>query len=64
AYEKFEINKLHPGDIIIATNLAGRGTHLDTSDKLEENGGLHVVTTYLPTNIRSEMQAFGRELLV
>ncbi|CAF1574965.1 unnamed protein product, partial [Didymodactylos carnosus] len=59
-YEKFEINKLHPCDIIIATNLVGTGTHLDTSDKLEENGGLHVITTYLPTNIRIEKQAFGR----
>ncbi|CAF0958688.1 unnamed protein product [Adineta steineri] len=60
AYEDFKIDELNPGDIIIATNLAGRGTDLETSKKLEENGGLHVITTYLPTNIRIEMQAFGR----
>ncbi|CAF1099219.1 unnamed protein product [Adineta steineri] len=60
AYEDFKIDQLTPGDIIIATNLAGRGTDLETSDKLEENGGLHVIATYLPTNIRIEMQAFGR----
>ncbi|CAF1146824.1 unnamed protein product [Adineta steineri] len=60
AYEDFKIDQLNPGDIIIATNLAGRGTDLETSDKLEENGGLHVITTYLPSNIRIEMQAFGR----
>ncbi|UJR21058.1 hypothetical protein I4U23_024158 [Adineta vaga] len=60
AYEDFHIDQMNPGDIIIATNLAGRGTDLETSDKLEANGGLHVITTYLPTNIRIEMQAFGR----
>ncbi|CAF0861926.1 unnamed protein product [Didymodactylos carnosus] len=60
AYEKFKIDQLNPGDIILSTNLAGRGTDLDTSEKLEENGGLHVITAYLPTNIQIEMQAFGR----
>jgi preprotein translocase subunit SecA len=60
AYEKFNIDEMSPGDIIIATNLAGRGTDLDTSHILEENGGLHVITAYLPSNVRIEMQAFGR----
>ena len=60
SYEKFDIDKLRPGDVIIATNLAGRGTDLPTSEKLEENGGLHVIITYLPNNLRIEMQGFGR----
>ncbi|CAF1300283.1 unnamed protein product [Didymodactylos carnosus] len=60
AYEDFHIDQLHPGDTLISTNLADRDTDLETSKKLEEKGGLHVITTYLPTNIRIEMQAFGR----
>lgn len=48
------------GDIIIATNLAARGTDIKTSKIVEENGGLHVCVTYLPKNKRVEDQAFGR----
>ncbi|XP_050094873.1 uncharacterized protein LOC126577365 [Anopheles aquasalis] len=63
-YEQFEVakddHKLNPGQIIIATNLAGRGTDIKISEDLNKAGGLHVVLTYLPNNIRIEQQAFGR----
>lgn len=48
------------GDIILATNLAGRGTNFKTNKQLEKNGGLHVFIGFLPCNIRVEEQAFGR----
>lgn len=48
------------GDIIIATNLAGRGTDLKTTAALEKNGGLHVCVAYLPRNQRIQWQAYGR----
>ncbi|XP_041841544.1 protein translocase subunit SecA-like isoform X1 [Melanotaenia boesemani] len=51
---------LEAGDIIIATNLAGRGTDLQISDSVKKAGGLFVVQTFLPRNARVEAQAFGR----
>lgn len=52
--------KIQPGDVVISTNIAGRGTDFKTSDELEANGGLHVIVAFLPCNKRVEDQAFGR----
>ncbi|XP_026016922.1 uncharacterized protein LOC113018071 [Astatotilapia calliptera] len=52
--------ELEAGRVIIATNLAGRGTDLQVSDTVKEAGGLFVVQTFLPKNARVEAQAFGR----
>jgi hypothetical protein len=52
--------KVDVGDIIIATNLAGRGTDLKTTAALEKNGGMHVCIGYLPANLRVQLQAYGR----
>ena len=52
--------KLEPGKVIVATNLAGRGTDLKISKELEENGGLHVIISFVPPNARVEAQAQGR----
>ncbi len=61
-YEQFafEAKQLEIGHVIIATNLAGRGTDIKISDKLLQNGGLHICMTYLPLNERIFMQAMGR----
>lgn len=53
-------NKLEAGDVIVATNLAGRGTDLKISNCVNAAGGLFVVQTFLPKNARVEAQAFGR----
>jgi hypothetical protein len=52
--------KVKIGDIILATNIAGRGTNFRTEEDLEANGGLHVCVGFLPCNLRVEGQAFGR----
>ena len=49
-----------PGDIIIATNLAGRGTDIRLEPEVNEGGGLFCLLTFLPKNRRVELQAFGR----
>lgn len=56
--EKY-IEQILPGEIIIATNLAGRGTDIKT-DEIEHFGGLHIILTFLPPNQRVEEQAMGR----
>ncbi|MCC8399062.1 MAG: hypothetical protein LN563_00505, partial [Rickettsia endosymbiont of Platyusa sonomae] len=46
--------------IIVATNLAGRGTDIKTSSEVEANGGLHVISTFIAKNARDEAQVKGR----
>ncbi|KAF7654671.1 hypothetical protein LDENG_00066340 [Lucifuga dentata] len=52
--------ELKAGEVIIATNLAGRGAHFQISEQVNHAGGLFVVQTFLPKNDRVEAQAFGR----
>ena len=55
-----EAGEIGTGQLIIATNLAGRGTNIKLSDNVKDNGGLHVCLSYLPPNVRVEQQAYGR----
>ena len=39
------------GCIILATNLAGRGTDIQISERVSALGGIHVCLTYLTSNV-------------
>ncbi|XP_023136771.2 uncharacterized protein LOC111575722 isoform X2 [Amphiprion ocellaris] len=60
--EKHNIEKQNfgPGNIIIATNLGGRGTDIHVQHQVNECGGLFVLLTYFPGSQRVERQVFGR----
>ena len=57
---QFLKNSIQIGNIILATNIAARGTDIKISPDLERKGGLHVILTYLPCSERVERQALGR----
>ncbi|XP_062709670.1 uncharacterized protein LOC109402566 [Aedes albopictus] len=57
---KFEKNAVDSGEIIVATNIAGRGTDIKTSKNVEKHGGMCVLVTFLPESFRVEMQNVGR----
>ena len=56
----FEKPQIDSGEIILGTNIAGRGTDLTTSAVVEDHGGLHVCITFLPPSYRVELQNAGR----
>ena len=60
SYEEFTTENIEEKEIFVATNLAGRGTDLKISKNSIQNGGLHVILSFLPLNIRVEQQAYGR----
>ena len=50
SYVKDDVDKLNPGDIMIGTNIIGRGTDFGLTPILFLNGGLHVIVTFLPSS--------------
>ena len=49
-----------PGQITVATNMAGRGTDIKLSRGVVEVGGLHVISTEPHGSGRVDRQLFGR----
>ncbi len=59
--EDYILNNMgHVGNILIATNAAGRGTDIIIDDNSKKNGGLYVIIGFFPKNSRIEFQAIGR----
>ena len=57
---KIVAEELRPGDVIIATHLAGRGTDLKLSPEVINEGGLCVIPTTLSANERADKQIEAR----
>ncbi len=53
-------NAGHAGSIIVATNMAGRGTDIKLDDAAREAGGLHVLLTEIHSAKRIDRQFIGR----
>lgn len=49
-----------PGQVTVATNMAGRGTDIKLHPRLREAGGLHVILTEFHESRRIDRQLFGR----
>ncbi|MEE9373030.1 MAG: preprotein translocase subunit SecA [Saprospiraceae bacterium] len=50
----------HPGNVTIATNMAGRGTDIKLSDEVKQAGGLAIVATERHDSRRVDRQLRGR----
>lgn len=48
------------GQVMLATNMAGRGTDIKLSDSVKEKGGLHIIGTQRHESFRIDMQLRGR----
>ena len=57
---EFLENEIDSKTVILSTNLSGRGTDIKLTRKVLDNGGLHVILTFMPISERVEKQAFGR----
>ncbi len=49
-----------PGHILLATNMAGRGTHIGLTEEAKQAGGLHVIVVERNESIRIDRQLIGR----
>ncbi|CAM9320073.1 unnamed protein product [Lampetra planeri] len=58
--DEIENRTFRGGNIIVATNLAGRGTDIQVAKEVNACGGLFVLLTHFPTSQRVEKQVFGR----
>lgn len=57
---RFLDDTLQGNTIIVATNLAGRGTDPKISEDVIKKYGVHVIFTFLPINSRVHQQGLGR----
>ncbi|MEO0447501.1 MAG: hypothetical protein AAF191_15620, partial [Verrucomicrobiota bacterium] len=49
-----------PGHVLLATNMAGRGTHIDLDPLSIQAGGLHVISVERNESVRIDRQLIGR----